>query len=104
MRDQGALEPAVAQPLMTFAGQALYRTHAEKASALVFALVLNPPFVGGKERLGHAALEVFLLLNGYALVATVDEQERLILNLAAGRIKREEWTHWIASHMAPYRG
>ncbi len=104
LRDQGSLESAVAQPQMTFAGEELYRTLAEKASALAFALVMNHPFVDGNKRVGHAALEVFLLLNGYELAAEIDEQERLILNLAAGRVKREELTQWIASHMVPYQG
>jgi death-on-curing protein len=43
IRDWGALESALAQPLMTFGGQELYPTLAEKAAALCFSLVGNLP-------------------------------------------------------------
>lgn len=45
VRDRGALDSAVAQPRMTFGGQDLYPTFAEKAAALGFSLVKNHPFV-----------------------------------------------------------
>lgn len=67
IRDLNALEPALAQPRMTFGGQELYPTIVEKASALGFSLIRNHPFVDGNKRTGHAALETFLVLNGYEL-------------------------------------
>jgi len=41
---------------------------------LGFALVMNHPFVDGNKRIGHAAMETFLVLNGYEIVASTDEQ------------------------------
>jgi death-on-curing protein len=79
-----ALESALAQPRMTFDAKDLYPTIVEKAAALGFSLIRNHPFVDGNKRTGHAAMEVFLLLNGYEINASVDEQERIILQLAAG--------------------
>ena len=70
----GALESAVAQPRMTFGGQELYPTIVEKASALGFSLIKNHPFFDGNKRIGHAAMEVFLVLNGFEIYADVDEQ------------------------------
>ena len=64
IRDLGALESAVAQPKMTFAGLELYPTLVEKAASLGFSLVGNHPFVDGNKRVGHAAMETFLVLNG----------------------------------------
>ena len=55
--DLKALESAVAHPRMTFNGQELYPTIAEKASALGFSLIRNRPFIDGNKRLGHAAME-----------------------------------------------
>jgi death-on-curing protein len=98
-RDQAGLESALAQPQMAFGGQELYPSLVEKASALGFSLVRNHPFVDGNKRIGHAAMETFLLLNGWELAAEIDEQEQLILRLAAGQLKRDEFTAWIASHM-----
>lgn len=98
VRDLGLLESALAQPLMTFAGEELYRTLVEKASALCFSIVMNHPFIDGNKRTGHAAMEVFLLLNGHEIDAPVDEQEKLILALASGQLSREELTDWLHRH------
>jgi death-on-curing protein len=62
----------VAQPKATFDGEDLYPTIIAKAAALCFSLVQNHPFVDGNKRAGHASMEVFLILNGYALDADVD--------------------------------
>lgn len=99
LRDRGVLESAVAQPKMSFGGEDLYRGLHEKAAALAYALVQNHPFVDGNKRVGHAAMEVFLLLNGHEIEASVDEQEQLFLGLAAGEIGRTELATWLSSHL-----
>jgi prophage maintenance system killer protein len=43
----------------------------------------------------------FLKRNGYNLVANVNEQERIILKLAKGEMKRSALTDWIQEHIAP---
>lgn len=78
LRDRGALESAVAQPEMTFSGDDLYPTIAEKAAALGHSLIQNHPFLDGNKRVGHAAIEVFLVLNGYEIGGSVDEQEQIV--------------------------
>ena len=103
IRDVNALESALAQPRQSFGGIDLYPDLATKAVALCFSLVLNHPFVDGNKRVGHAAMEVFLLLNGHELRATVDEQEQLMLRLAAGHLKRDALVEWVKRHMAPAR-
>ena len=86
---------AIAQPRMTFAGEDLYPTIVDKASALEFSIVMNHPFVDGNKRTGHAAMETFLVLNGLEINAYVDEQERVILALASGELKRDMFTNWL---------
>ena len=100
LRDLGALESAVAQPQLTFGGRDLYQTLAEKAASLGYSLVLNHPFVDGNKRVAHAAMEVFLQLNDVAIGATVDEQEQLMLELAAGRVSREQLVNWLNDHIS----
>jgi death-on-curing protein len=95
----GALESALAQPRMTFDGQDLYPTLVEKAAALGFSLIKNHPFVDGNKRTGHAAMETFLVLNGYQIVATVEEQEDIILKVAAGKSSRDVFTEWLRQHL-----
>jgi len=100
LRDLGALESAVAQPRMSFGGEDLYPGLVEKAAALCFSLVQNHPFLDGNKRVGHAAMETFLVLNGFELVATVDQQEEVMLALAAGELGRPDLVRWISEHLA----
>lgn len=99
--NMGGLESAIAQPQMTFAGEELYPTIVEKASALGFSLIKNHPFIDGNKRIGHAAMEVFLVLNGFEIKAAVDEQEKLILQVASGELGRDKFTEWLRSHIVP---
>jgi death-on-curing protein len=99
IRDLGGVESAVAQPQMSFDGVPLYPTIAESAAALCFSLVMNHPFVDGNKRVGHAALETFLVLNGHELMGDIGDAEKLMLNLAAGEVTRDELLNWIKSQM-----
>jgi death-on-curing protein len=101
VRDMGALETALSQPLMTFGGEDLYPTLAAKAAALGYTIIQNHPFIDGNKRAGHAALETFLVLNGHELNAAVDEQERVILQVAAGIMRRDAFSQWVEEHVVP---
>ena len=96
----GALESALAQPRMTFAGGELYPSIVDKAAALGLSLIQNHPFLDGNKRTGHAVMEVFLLLNGLEIQASVDEQERIVLQLASNEMNREAFTLWLRDHVA----
>lgn len=96
LRDEGVLASALEQPQATFGGVDLYPTIIAKAAALGFSLIGNHPFVDGNKRIGHAAMEIFLLLNGYEIEAPVDEQESLILQVAAGVLRREDVADWLS--------
>jgi death-on-curing protein len=54
---------------MTFDGNDLYPSLAAKAASLAYSLIQNHPFVDGNKRVGHAAMEVFLIMNGYEILA-----------------------------------
>ena len=99
LRDRGALESAVAQPEASFGGEDLYPSLASKAAALGHSLIQNHPFVDGNKRVGHAAMEVFLLLNGYEIDASVDEQETIIIDVAGGKRSRNELSEWLSKHV-----
>jgi death-on-curing protein len=101
VHDFGLLESAIAQPRMTFGGEELYPSLVEKAAAFGFALIMNHPFVDGNKRVGHAAAEVFLILNGLEIAASVDEQERAVLAIASGEMKREAWVAWLRQYVVP---
>jgi death-on-curing protein len=99
IRDLGRVQAALAQPMATFDGTELYPTVVTKAAALGFSLIQGHPFVDGNKRIGHAALEVFLVLNGFEIVASVDVQEATVLAVAAGSLSREELTTWLERHV-----
>ena len=96
--NRSGLESAVAQPRMTSGGQDCYPTVIEKAVALCFSLIQNHPFIDGNKRVGHAAMEAFLILNGYEIDATVDIQEQIILGVASGDVSRDQFVRWLKEH------
>lgn len=103
IRDLGALESSIAQPRMTFGGEDLYPTIIDKASALGFSIVMNHPFLDGNKRTGHAAMEIFLILNGLEINASVDEQEKVILALASGELERDAFTKWLQQSIVKFQ-
>lgn len=46
-------------------------------------------------------MSTFLLLNGAEVDATTDEQEQLMLDLAAGRIRRDQLATWLTERVQP---
>ena len=100
IRDLSALESAVNQPRQSFNQKDLYPDLVTKAAALCFSLVMNHPFVDGNKRVGHAAMETFLILNGSEIIAGVDEQERVMLELASGKLSRLNFSEWLTNHIS----
>jgi death-on-curing protein len=103
LRDLGMLESALGQPRQTFGGEDLYPSLPSKAAALGYFLIMNHPFIDGNKRIGHAAAEAVLMLNGLEHTAGVDEAEAEILAVAAGRRTREEFQEWVEKHVRPIR-
>ena len=97
VRDIGRLESSLAQPRMTFDGVELYPTLVEKAATLGFSIIQNHPFLDGNKRTGHAAMEIFLFLNGFEIRSSTDEQEKVVLQVASGKMSREEFSGWVNS-------
>ena len=102
--DLRALESPIAQPRATFEGRDLHPALADKAAALCNSIILNHPFLDGNKRVGHAAMEIFLMLNGYEVRASLEESERIILDLASGQVTREELGEWLKQHLAEVSG
>ena len=73
----------------------------DSAAAYGFGFARNHVFPDGNKRVALAAMDVFLLLNGYDLVS--DEAEAVVtVNLvAAGEISQEELSEWLEQHSTP---
>jgi death-on-curing protein len=98
---RGLVESAAARPQATFGGQDLYPTVAEKAAAIGHSLACNHGFEDGNKRIGHAAMEVFLVLNGYEVAAPQNEQYDVFMRLAAHQMTQDEFFTWVAANIAP---
>jgi death-on-curing protein len=103
VRDLGGIASAVSQPKVSVGGQDAYPTLIDKATALGFSLIRNHGFLDGNKRIAHAAMEVFLIMNDIEISASVDEQERFMLSLAAGQVSRESLAEWLRSNVATLR-
>ena len=102
LRDSHGLDSAIGQPQMTFGGQELYPSLVDKAASLAYSLILNHPFMDGNKRIGHAAMEVMLVMNGLEMIAPVDVQERMILKTANGDVGRDGFIAWVQQWTAPF--
>ena len=78
LRDLALLEASPALPHQTFDGHDLYPGLIAKAAALGFSLIQNHPFVDGNKRIGHAAMEITLVLNAIELAASIDDAEAVV--------------------------
>ncbi len=100
LRDQGALEAAVARAAATFSGEDLYPDLAAKAAALLHSLTMNHPFVDGNKRVAVAAAELFIEVNDHQVVAADAELEELTLSVARGELEAEAIAIWLRQRLA----
>jgi len=99
IRDLNSLESSLNQPRVTFDQQELYPDIISKAAILCFSIIMNHPFIDGNKRTGHAAMEIFLMLNGHEISADIEEQEEIILLMADGKVYKDEFTSWLRDHV-----
>lgn len=98
VRDDNALESALARPLQKWAyGEE--RDIAALAAAYGFGLVRNHPYRDGNKRIGFLALATFLSVNGYELTATDEEVVTEIVALASGTVSEEALAAWIRERL-----
>jgi len=92
IRDEALLASAVFAPQSSFGGKSPYVDLIDIAAAYLFYLGRNHPFLDGNKRTAMAAAVVFLRLNGFDPAADSDDWEWLVLDLASGKIDREQTT------------
>ena len=99
LRDANAFESAIARAQQL----AYYRTPdvAAMAAAYGFGIARNHPFSDGNKRTAFVAVELFLALNGYELVATDADCILTMLGVAAGDTDDTAFAQWIREHIEP---
>ncbi len=96
IRDHNLLLSALAQPLSTFDGQYLHHTLYDKASAYLFHICQNHPFIDGNKRVAVVSALMFLALNDSPIDYNASALEQLTFEVAQGKIKKEKIAAFLA--------
>ena len=92
MRDANLLASAVLAPQSTFGGRSPYADIVEVAAAYLFYICRNHPFLDGNERTAMMTAIVFLRLNGIDPKPDSERWEKLMLDVAASKLDRDQTT------------
>lgn len=99
LRDEGALESALARPKNKYAYHPDVDV-ATLAAAYGFGLVKNHAFRDGNKRIGLLTMGVFLGLNGYAFTADDDAVVDAIVSTAAGEWTEARLAKWVRANIS----
>jgi death-on-curing protein len=95
VRDLEFLKSALGMPSATFGGNFLHMNIFEMASAYLFHIVNNHPFIDGNKRTGTVSALVFLQLNGYDFNSSEDELVDIVIKVASKKLSKSELTIFI---------
>lgn len=94
LRDEGALESALARPRNKLAyGKSV--DHAGLAAAYAFGLTRNHPFNDGNKRIAFLVAVTFLGLNGWDFEAPDADVVAQMVALAEGRLSEARFAAWL---------
>lgn len=89
VRDISLLQSAVAQPQASFSGKWLHSNIFVMASAYVFHICQNRPFIDGNKRTALASALVFLQMNNIEIEAPHQELYKMMRDLTQGKIDKQ---------------
>ena len=97
-RDEGLFESALARPqnLVAYGDP----DAADMAAAYGFGIARNHPFIDGNKRTAFVAVELFLDLNGFELIAGDTDCVLTMLAVAAGQMGEAAFARWLRQHLA----
>jgi death-on-curing protein len=94
LRDLGLLHSAAMMRQQQFGGFYLHEGLAGKATAYLYHLAANHPFVDGNKRTATLAAIIFLDINGVESLPDPDELEKVTWAVADGSMTKPELTEW----------
>jgi death-on-curing protein len=92
VHDENLLASAVLAPQSSFGGKSPYTDIVEVAAAYLFYICRNHPFLDGNKRTAMMAAIVFLRLNGIEPQPDSEPWEKLVVDVAASRLDRDQTT------------
>lgn len=98
IRDNTALESALARPFQTFDGKELYPSVLEKAASFIESILINHPFIDVNKRTGYTLLRLFLIQNGIDIIASQDNKYEFVIDIASGTLKYERIVFWLTAN------
>ncbi len=101
LRDLGLLQSALAMPAAGFGGKYLHGDLLEMAAAYLFHIVQNHPFIDGNKRTGTVAAIVFLSLNRIELEADETQLEKLVIDVAKGKVGKNTVADFLRKNLRP---
>ena len=100
LRDEGALEAALARPRQKWT----YDEGADLellAAAYGYGLSQAHPFIDGNKRAAFLTMATFAGLNGFEIEAAEAEVVTLMLGVARGNVREEDLAVWLREHLIP---
>jgi death on curing protein len=98
IRDINLLKSALAQPEASFGGEYVHSDIFEMAAAYGFHICKNHPFFDGNKRTAFLAMYTFLHVNGWELIADKKLTYAVVMDLAAGKLSKEELTDFLRNN------
>ena len=95
VRDENLLASAVNTPFQTFMGNDLYPSLYDKAAQLCYGIANNHPFTDGNKRTALHSMYVYLIINRFDIMATQQDVENMIIDVAAGNMTNTELVQWL---------
>ncbi|HNI28768.1 MAG TPA: type II toxin-antitoxin system death-on-curing family toxin [Leptospiraceae bacterium] len=90
VRDRGLLESAVNAVQASFDGEYMHKTLYERASAYIFYLAQNHPFIDGNKRTALATGLVYLDMNGIEIDDPNEELYAMMIEVSTGNSSKEK--------------
>jgi death on curing protein len=98
VRDESRLQSVVAAPAQSVFGQDQYKTVYEKAAVYIRNIVADRPFSDGNKRTAITVGAVFLMRNGYSLIASPKMLEDFAVRVAVERLDIMAIATWVCEH------
>lgn len=98
LRDNGLFESALAQASATFGGDYVHQDIYEMGAAYGYHICKNHPFIDGNKRTALIAMYIFMHINGYEINVPQKVLYALIMDLAAGKLVKDELSSFLRQY------
>ncbi len=94
------LDSALHAPQAGFGDEEFYPEFVDKAAVLTVRIARNHALPDGNKRLAWQALTMFCALNGYTLIAALDDAVETMLAIATGELDEPAVATWLVARLS----